>query len=29
MPLAAETEVSEAGFFGRMWYGLKSLFGAA
>jgi len=29
MPLAAETEVSEAGFFGRIWYGLKSLFGAA
>ncbi len=29
MPLAAETEVSEAGFFGRVWYGLKSLFGAA
>jgi len=29
MPLAAESAVSEAGFFGRMWYGLKSLFGAA
>lgn len=29
MPLAAETEVGEAGFFGRIWYGLKSLFGAA
>jgi D-alanyl-D-alanine carboxypeptidase (penicillin-binding protein 5/6) len=29
MPLVAETEVGEAGFFGRIWYGLKSLFGAA
>lgn len=28
-PLAAEAEVGEAGFFGRIWYGLKSLFGAA
>jgi D-alanyl-D-alanine carboxypeptidase (penicillin-binding protein 5/6) len=28
-PLVAETEVTQAGFFGRMWYGLKSLFGAA
>jgi D-alanyl-D-alanine carboxypeptidase (penicillin-binding protein 5/6) len=28
-PLVAETEVGEAGFFGRIWYGLKSLFGAA
>jgi D-alanyl-D-alanine carboxypeptidase (penicillin-binding protein 5/6) len=29
MPLVAETEVTQAGFFGRIWYGLKSLFGAA
>ena len=29
MPLVAESEVGEAGFFGRIWYGLKSLFGAA
>ena len=28
-PLVAETEVAEAGFFGRIWYGLKSLVGAA
>ena len=28
-PLVAETAVGEAGFFGRVWYGLKSLFGAA
>jgi D-alanyl-D-alanine carboxypeptidase (penicillin-binding protein 5/6) len=28
-PLVAETEVTQTGFFGRMWYGLKSLFGAA
>jgi D-alanyl-D-alanine carboxypeptidase (penicillin-binding protein 5/6) len=27
MPLAAESEVAEAGFFGRMWNGLKSLIG--
>ncbi len=27
MPLVAETAVGEAGFFGRMWYGLKSLVG--
>lgn len=27
MPLVAESDVSEAGFFGRMWNGLKSLFG--
>ncbi|HTU11080.1 MAG TPA: D-alanyl-D-alanine carboxypeptidase family protein [Allosphingosinicella sp.] len=29
MPLVAESAVGEAGFFGRMWYGLKSLVGAA
>ena len=29
MPLVAESDVGEAGFFGRIWYGLKSLFGAA
>ncbi len=29
MPLVAESAVDEAGFFGRIWYGLKSLFGAA
>ena len=29
MPLVAETEVAEAGFFGRIWYGLKSLLGMA
>jgi serine-type D-Ala-D-Ala carboxypeptidase (penicillin-binding protein 5/6) len=29
MPLVAETEVAQTGFFGRIWYGLKSLFGAA
>jgi D-alanyl-D-alanine carboxypeptidase (penicillin-binding protein 5/6) len=29
MPLVAESEVGEAGFFGRIWYGLKSLVGAA
>ncbi|HVQ08751.1 MAG TPA: D-alanyl-D-alanine carboxypeptidase family protein [Allosphingosinicella sp.] len=29
MPLVAETEVTQSGFFGRMWYGLKSLFGMA
>jgi D-alanyl-D-alanine carboxypeptidase (penicillin-binding protein 5/6) len=29
MPLVAESAVTEAGFFGRIWYGLKSLFGAA
>jgi D-alanyl-D-alanine carboxypeptidase (penicillin-binding protein 5/6) len=28
-PLVAEAEVTQSGFFGRMWYGLKSLFGAA
>ncbi len=28
-PLVAETAVTEAGFFGRMWYGLKSLLGMA
>jgi serine-type D-Ala-D-Ala carboxypeptidase (penicillin-binding protein 5/6) len=28
MPLVAEEEVAEAGFFGRAWAGLKSLFGA-
>jgi D-alanyl-D-alanine carboxypeptidase (penicillin-binding protein 5/6) len=27
MPLVAEAAVGEAGFFGRMWYGLKSLIG--
>jgi len=29
MPLAAETAVAEAGFFGRIWFGLKSLIGLA
>jgi serine-type D-Ala-D-Ala carboxypeptidase (penicillin-binding protein 5/6) len=29
MPLVAERAVGEAGFFGRMWAGLKSLFGGA
>jgi D-alanyl-D-alanine carboxypeptidase (penicillin-binding protein 5/6) len=29
MPLVAETAVGEAGFFGRIWYGLKSLLGMA
>ena len=29
MPLVAETEVAEAGFLGRIWYGLKSLLGMA
>ena len=29
MPLVAEAEVGEAGFFGRIWYGLKSLLGMA
>ena len=28
MPLVAETEVGEAGFFGRVWAGLRSLVGA-
>jgi D-alanyl-D-alanine carboxypeptidase (penicillin-binding protein 5/6) len=28
-PLVAESEVTQSGFFGRIWYGLKSLFGAA
>lgn len=28
LPLVAETEVGEAGFFGRAWAGLMSLFGA-
>jgi D-alanyl-D-alanine carboxypeptidase (penicillin-binding protein 5/6) len=28
-PLVAEAEVTQSGFFGRMWFGLKSLFGAA
>jgi D-alanyl-D-alanine carboxypeptidase (penicillin-binding protein 5/6) len=28
-PLHAEAAVEQAGFFGRMWFGLKSLFGAA
>jgi D-alanyl-D-alanine carboxypeptidase (penicillin-binding protein 5/6) len=28
-PLVAETAVGEAGFLGRIWYGLKSLVGAA
>ena len=28
-PLVAETAVGEAGFFGRIWLGLKSLFGQA
>lgn len=29
MPLVAETAVGEAGFFGRIWFGLKSLLGLA
>jgi D-alanyl-D-alanine carboxypeptidase (penicillin-binding protein 5/6) len=29
MPLVAETAVAEAGFFGRIWFGLKSLVGLA
>ncbi len=29
MPLVAETAVAEAGFFGRIWFGLKSLIGLA
>lgn len=29
MPLVAANEVEEAGFFGRMWIGLKQLFGMA
>lgn len=29
MPLVAQEAVAEAGFFGRIWFGLKSLFGAA
>ena len=29
MPLVAERAVGEAGFFGRLWYGLKSLVGLA
>jgi D-alanyl-D-alanine carboxypeptidase (penicillin-binding protein 5/6) len=29
MPLVAAEDVSEAGFFTRMWIGLKQLFGAA
>lgn len=28
LPLVAETDVGEAGFFGRIWAGLMSLFGA-
>ena len=28
-PLLAETEVAQSGFFGRMWFGLKGLFGMA
>jgi D-alanyl-D-alanine carboxypeptidase (penicillin-binding protein 5/6) len=28
LPLVAENEVTEAGFFGRIWTGLKSLVGA-
>jgi D-alanyl-D-alanine carboxypeptidase (penicillin-binding protein 5/6) len=28
MPLVAETDVAEAGFFGRFWAGLKSIVGA-
>ena len=28
MPLVAETDVGEAGFFGLLWAGLKSLVGA-
>jgi D-alanyl-D-alanine carboxypeptidase (penicillin-binding protein 5/6) len=29
MPLVAAEAVSEAGFFGRAWIGLKQLFGMA
>ena len=29
MPLVAAEDVSEAGFFGRIWIGLKSIFGLA
>jgi serine-type D-Ala-D-Ala carboxypeptidase (penicillin-binding protein 5/6) len=29
MPLVAEAAVAEAGFFGRLWFGLKSLLGLA
>jgi D-alanyl-D-alanine carboxypeptidase (penicillin-binding protein 5/6) len=29
VPLVAGEEVGRAGFFGRMWLGLKSLFGMA
>ena len=29
MPLVAEADVGEAGFFGRIWTGLKSIFGLA
>jgi D-alanyl-D-alanine carboxypeptidase (penicillin-binding protein 5/6) len=29
MPLVAETDVGEAGFFGRLWTGLKSIIGLA
>ncbi|HYJ53269.1 MAG TPA: D-alanyl-D-alanine carboxypeptidase family protein [Allosphingosinicella sp.] len=29
MPLVAEADVGEAGFFGRIWMGLKSIFGLA
>jgi D-alanyl-D-alanine carboxypeptidase (penicillin-binding protein 5/6) len=28
MPLVAEVDVAEAGFFGRAWSGLMSMFGA-
>jgi D-alanyl-D-alanine carboxypeptidase (penicillin-binding protein 5/6) len=29
VPLVAGTDVGQAGFFGRAWYGLMSLFGLA
>jgi D-alanyl-D-alanine carboxypeptidase (penicillin-binding protein 5/6) len=29
VPLVAGEEVAEAGFFGRIWLGFKSLFGMA
>ena len=29
MPLVAGEDVGEAGFFGRIWLGLKQLFGMA
>jgi len=29
MPLVAGEEVGQAGFFGRVWIGLKQLFGMA